>query len=223
MESENVKTGNMVQVWILNRNESPVESVKSGNDANVCFDCVHRGTDGFKDRSCYVNVAQGPSAVWRAYQKGKYRLLERAEYARVFGARAVRFGAYGEPVLIPVDILRAIAEVATGHTGYTHQWRRAEFQAYRALVMASCDTAADYTAAKQLGWRTFRVRTSADAPLLAREISCPASDEMDKRTQCVRCRLCNGAQPGDLRKDIVIIAHGIGARNFIKLEAIAAA
>lgn len=223
MESGNAKTGNMVQVWILNRTESPVDSVKHGTDANVCFDCVHRGSDGFKGRSCYVNVAQGPNAVWRAYRAGKYPFLKPGEYTRVFTGRAVRFGAYGEPVLIPLRIVRTISRVAVGHTGYTHQWRRAEYQAYRAFLMASCDSVEDYATAKFHGWRTFRVRATADSPVLVHEISCPASAEAGHRTQCVRCKLCDGSRRADARKDIVIIAHGIGARNFVRLESIATA
>jgi hypothetical protein len=43
LHSENRKTGDMVQVWVLVRNESPWDAVKSGTDASVCFDCPHRG------------------------------------------------------------------------------------------------------------------------------------------------------------------------------------
>jgi len=209
----------MIQVWILNRNESPTDAVRSGNDSVVCFDCQHRG-NGFKDRTCYVNVAQGPRSVWRSYRDGSYPMLDIAEYFHVFTGRAVRFGAYGEPVLIPLPIVRAIVRHASGHTGYSHRWRGAQYAEYRAYVMASCDSIADYHAAKQLGWRTFRVRTS-DAPLLAREISCPASDEAGKRTQCVRCKLCNGSTGStDARKDIVIVVHGAQRKNFVSLDAI---
>ena len=219
MESENSKTGNMIQVWVLNRGESPVESVKSGSDRNVCFDCPARGVQGFIDRYCYVNVAQGPNAVWRAYRAGSYSKLARAEYAAIFSGRAVRFGAYGDPVLIPLAIVRAIAAVANGHTGYTHQWRKPEYQAYRAFLMASCDSLGDYATAKRMGWRTFRVRTAGDA-VLAREIMCPASDEAGHRTQCIRCKLCSGSTARDARKDITIVVHGIGARNFVSVGAI---
>jgi hypothetical protein len=58
LNPENRKTGNMIQVWILCANESPVAAVKSGSDGIVCGDCKHRG-NGFSDRTCYVNVGQG--------------------------------------------------------------------------------------------------------------------------------------------------------------------
>src|SRR5262249_30762230 len=168
LHSENVKTGNMIQIWILNRAASPVESVRNGGDINVCFDCPHRGANGFQDRTCYVNVAQGPNAVWGSYRNGKYPYLPMQQYGRVFSGRSVRFGAYGEPILIPLAIVRAIVTVANGHTGYTHQWRKSEYRAYRRFIMASCDSTADYAAAKRQGWRTFRVRT-ANSALLPRE------------------------------------------------------
>jgi hypothetical protein len=220
MNSTNEKTGNMVQIWILNRSESPVDSVKSGSDETVCMDCVHRGTNGFSDRTCYVNVAQGPNAVWRAYRAGKYPVLAMADYSSVFSGRAVRFGAYGEPILIPLEMVAAIAQVSSGWTGYTHQWRKTEYQAYSAYVMASSDSPNDRVEAMARGWRTFRVRTAND-PLMKGEIICPASSEANKRTTCLDCKLCNGARnESDARKSIAIVVHGIGAKNFVKLTAI---
>src|SRR5262245_27962174 len=60
-KSKNVKTGNMVQTYILADNEEdPVQAVKSGADPAICGDCPHRG------RSCYVNVAQAPLSIYRA-------------------------------------------------------------------------------------------------------------------------------------------------------------
>ena len=96
LESENRKTGNRIQVWILPRHESPVDAVRNVHDAIVCFDCPHRG-NGFQDRSCYVNVGQGPRSVWRAYRDGKYPMLAISDYARVFAGRAVRSGHTANP------------------------------------------------------------------------------------------------------------------------------
>jgi hypothetical protein len=50
--------------------------------------------------------------------------------------------------------------------------------------------------------------------------SCPASDEMGKRTQCERCKLCSGsAGPNDPRKDIAILVHGAKAPKFRESDA----
>jgi hypothetical protein len=210
----------MVQVWILYRHESPLAAVLSGNDEVICFDCIHRGRNG-EERTCYVNVVKAPGGIWRAYTAGKYPYLPEERYGEVFGDRKVRFGAYGESVLIPIGMMRAITRVARGWTGYTHQWRKPEYQEYRAFVMASCDSPEDHDLANQLGWRKFRVRMKSQ-PVLPGEISCPASDESGHRTQCIRCCLCDGARANDTRKDITIIVHGSGAKNFVPLSAIAA-
>lgn len=137
----------------------------------------------------------------------------------MFCGRRVRFGAYGEPVLIPLNILSAISAVAEGHTGYTHQWRKAEYQGYSAFLMASCDNAADYTLARSMEWRTFRVRAEYQ-PLLGGEIMCPASPEGGHKSKCEKCLLCNGSRQNDGRKSIVIIVHGTGAKNFVAVDSI---
>jgi hypothetical protein len=83
---------------------------------------------------CYVNVPRAPLSIWKCYSRGRYARLENYE---VFRDRVVRFGAYGEPVTIPLDIVRNIVAVAAHHTGYTHQWRKAWAQGYREYFMAS--------------------------------------------------------------------------------------
>ena len=59
--SSNVKTGNMVQTYILVDNgRSPVDNARDLLDASICGDCKHRrGTGG----ACYVNLGQGARAV----------------------------------------------------------------------------------------------------------------------------------------------------------------
>ena len=57
LKTSNVKTGNMVQTWILRQDLNPVEASKIGADASVCGNCVHRH---FHDGPCYVNLGQAP-------------------------------------------------------------------------------------------------------------------------------------------------------------------
>lgn len=220
--SDNRKTGDMLQVWILAEGMSPVDLVRSGEDSLICGDCVHAGK--FDERACYVNVAQGPNSVWNAYQRGRYPFLPVSRYADVFNGRMVRFGAYGDPAFIPLDVLRWVAWHSDGWTGYTHQWRvRPDLRPY---LMASVDSKAEYWDAKWDGWRTFRVQQNGADWTTKNEILCPASDEMGRRTQCADCGLCNGVRyrPADPRKDIAIRAHGVGrkrieARGLIQIGA----
>ena len=58
--SANSKTGGMIQTWFLWKHSSPIDAIKSGDDAAICFDCPHRGDGTGKNRACYVNIGQAP-------------------------------------------------------------------------------------------------------------------------------------------------------------------
>lgn len=206
-KSGNPKTGNMIQVWILVRRMNPVRAVKLGKDSFNCFDCKLRGKRG-KGRTCYVRIITAPLGVWRAYKRGSYPFLGTDDYAQVFSGRKIRFGSYGDPVAVPLYLIREMAIASNGWTGYTHQWRNPEYLPYSAYIVASVDNETEYGAAKLAGWRTFRVRGES-APLLPREVSCPASAESGHKTTCEDCRLCSGTYLNDPRKDVSIIVHGM--------------
>jgi hypothetical protein len=60
--------------------------------------------------------------------------------------RFVRFGTYGEPSLLPIELTRTICAVAKNWTGYTHQYKqRAEFAPY---FMASTHSEAEEQSAR---------------------------------------------------------------------------
>lgn len=206
-KTDNVKTGDMVQVWILaDSGEKPTDAIKSDGDASVCGSCVHRGIGGGKGRSCYVNAGQGPNALYRSYLNHQYVDSTESSIQKRFRGRDVRIGAYGDPAAVPVDVWRRILRYSNGHTGYTHLWRSAENQEYRDILMASCDSVADRETAKSLGWRTFRIRLH-DGDVIPGEVICPASPEGQYRRTCDECQACNGSpRPG--KSDIVIIGHG---------------
>ena len=205
--SSNVKTGNMIQVWIIRSDMKPTDANHAGADASICGACPHRGVletvDGITrnvGRTCYVTVFQAPLSVYKTFAAGKYAA---SSDAGLFAGRNVRIGAYGDPAAVPFSVWQMFLPAADAITGYTHQWRNAiELKAW---CMASCDTVADHAAAKSDGWRTFRVRTLAD-PVLAREVICPASAEAGKRTTCALCRACGGAS-SKAKADIVIALH----------------
>lgn len=195
--SHNAKTGDMVQIWIIRKDIDPLDAVRTGKDKAICFDCPFRPALG---GDCYVNVAQAPKAIWKAYKRGNYPKL--TDYT-VFRERMVRFGAYGEPVLIPYETVATIASHSKGWTGYTHQWRKEVYQPYRRFFMASCNEA-DYATANAQGWRAFIVtdtvmRLDGSAP-------CPASKEAGKRVNCADCGACSGTF-GKGNRNINIAKH----------------
>ena len=206
LKSRNVKTGDMVQTFILRADMAPLRAIETGDDAAVCGDCPHRGT------TCYVDVGKSVQQVFGAWARGSYPLVSPTQGAKIVAGRAVRMGAYGDPAAIPARHWRALLKLASGHTGYSHQWRQAFAQGLRDMVMASADTASERDTARAMGWRTFRVRTEVEQ-LGAREIVCPASDEGGKKRQCIDCQACDGADRAG-KASVAIIVHGRMAKHF---------
>ena len=207
LHSENSKTGDMVQVFILRPDVHPLDAIASGDDRTICGDCPHRRrwSDELSRyvRSCYVYVGKSVGAVWRAFARGSYPEYDPTLHARYFRGRRIRWGAYGDPAILTESVVRDLTALADGHTGYTHQWRHSWAQWARGFFQASCDSFADYLAASDIGWRTFAVVPKGAASYSGK--LCPAT-AADSQAQCLTCRLCDGA-----KTDIYVEAHGLGA------------
>lgn len=213
LKSKNVKTGDMVQTYILRADMHPMDAIKSADDVSICGDCVHRGDD-MRKRTCYVDVGKSVSQIYKAFRRGSYPDMSRdlSHAAAQLKGRKVRLGAYGDPAMIPADTWYALLEHAADWTGYTHQWQQAFAMAHRELCMASADSIEDRDIARSMGWRTFRVIAINATPKLDREIYCPASPEGGNRRQCLTCQACDGAlRPESV--SIAIIAHGKAAAH----------
>ena len=222
--STNRKTGGMIQTYILRRDIDPVSAVRTGKDASVCGDCIHRGTtlnNKNSGRTCYVNVGQGALAVWKSYLAGGYPrwACVQRKHGEADG-RKVRLGTYGDPAAVPAYIWQTLLLFASGHTGYTHQWRNpalsvAQHQFLQHTCMASADSPEEAAFAQSMGWRTFRVgrwgETERDRVRLSESL-CPASAEAGKKLTCEECLACDGAGVGERgtrkRGSIFIPAHG---------------
>ena len=208
--SDNRKTGDMIQIWILCKAEDPVTAIRTGLDRIICGNCRHRGHEENGvfgvERTCYVNQGQAPLQIWNSWRAGNYPPLRSLEG---FVGRKVRFGAYGDPVHIPLPLALAIAGVSSGWTGYTHQWRKPSLQGWKQILMASVDTTAELVIARSLGWSTFRV--TSDSNHEATETLC-ASDR--DGTPCADCLACAGVRGG--LRSIHIPVHGKGAVHFMK-------
>jgi hypothetical protein len=213
-QSGNSKTGNMVQTYIIRRDMSPMEASKTGADYAICGACVHRGTATndpqrkiAERRSCYVNLGQGPTIVWKAFQRGHYpEVIGHKAIASIGRGRMVRLGTYGDPAAVPSYIWESLISEASGHTAYTHQSGVIGADARPDFMMISADNEAQARAAWANGQRTFRVIKSVDDIVQGAEISCPASKEAGQRTTCAKCGLCGGSSVK--AKSIAIVDHG---------------
>lgn len=212
--SGNVKTGGMVQTYIIRDDMRPRDAIMSGGDEAICGACPHRlQPDG--SRSCYVSLRTGLNVVGRLLHTYPEVSIDAA--AEACRGRAVRLGTYGDPAAVPLDVWRRLTAYARNWTGYTHQWRLRHVAAYQGLVMASCDSDDDRARAKLAGWRTFRVRrvtATGPEPMGTREIVCPASAEAGHKVTCEACGLCAGTSRA--AKDIAIIDHSTRARGALR-------
>ncbi len=198
--STNDKTGNMVQVYYLPVDQTPMQAIKSGLDTTVCGNCPLKPSN---DNLCYVRKFHGPSAVYRTFKAGRYPLIEdlsKADKAKVLSilkSKPIRLGAYGDP-LADVETSIYLAAINPQVLGYSHQWKEAEnYEWIQSFLMASVDTTADYEQAKKQGWRTYR--HTIDNLAFDNEIVCPHKTH---NIQCECCGLCSGTNSGS-DKDIV--------------------
>tara|TARA_Y100000034_G_C6889627_1_gene409032 strand:+ start:926 stop:1723 length:798 start_codon:yes stop_codon:yes gene_type:complete len=201
--SKNPKTGEMIQTWIIRKDMMPFEANQEGEDESVCGDCRHRllGT-------CYVTMYYGPHNIYRHYKRGVYAPAKPGMIS-LFAGRHVRFGSYGDPCAIPLQIWDSIADVAKGWTGYTHAWKQSRFSSWKKYCMASSDNIGEAQHAMKRGWKPFYVR-SEDEPLPDTFFECPASEAAGKRLTCDQCLVCKG---GEYRKGQgvpSIQSHGTG-------------
>jgi hypothetical protein len=150
--------------------------------------------------------------VYGAFKRGRYVDYNSIDHDQFIRGRKIRFGTYGEPVLIPLELVAHLASLSGGWTGYTHQWSNLRYAGYQRFLMASVHGLTGPWSrehAKSLGWRTFRTMRGGVPD--KSEILCPASAEAGKRLTCERCNLCDGAgrrAAGLQLVDVYIPGHG---------------
>lgn len=235
--SANVKTGRMLQLWILPLVSDPLASLRSGADASVCGMCPMRphfrcakcdrrkpltsrrrrrccGRYMRRVRPCYVDVSKAPQGIAKCLARGGYReVLELRAIAEVTAGSKVRLGAWGDPAALPYAVLVALVSRAIGHTGYTHRpLTSADTLTAATLCMVSADTLTGAEAAWERGLRTFRVGRPGERPVPGRETLCPAVRPGSSVT-CETCLRCDGAtRPG---RSVFVLGHGAGAGSIL--------
>ena len=170
----------------------------------VCFDCPFRAY-----LKCYTHKYQ-QYAGFVSMLKSIVREFTTLDYIPYVGnatekilcmakGRYIRFGTYGEPTLIPLDLVASMVNVSKSHTGYTHQWaKNLDFAKY---FMASTHNEAQAVIAQKMGFRSF---IATNKPVKT-AVTCPASKEAGFKSTCEKCGLCSGERKGT--KNIVILEH----------------
>jgi len=218
----NEKTGNMLQTYIIRPDVFPCEAIKKdcGKDYSTCHNCPHRHWG-----SCYVNVAQAPTSIFKTYHRDRYVDFDFEKHSQFFEGRKIRVGSYGDPGAVPISVWKDICNLTSGHTGYTELWNTDIVdQDLKNYCMASVVTIKDKQKANKIGWRTFRVRPydgeescvkdnncnlmAIESVLTDNEAKCPASKEAGVLTSCSKCGACMGIE-SKTKKNICITIHGL--------------
>jgi hypothetical protein len=204
--TSNTKTGALIQNYII-----PAEWIESDakistlSDKAVCFDCPHSKEI---NKTCYVRKGQsemGLASKVRSLRKlGLDNIPElspamEADLLQAIEGKGVRFGSYGEPILLGEALIGKISKRAKFWTGYTHQWHKNNWA--KNYFMASVETETISNLAQKSGFRTFFVGETTDKNY----VTCPASKEAGQKTTCDNCKLCMGTQ--SKAKSVTILPH----------------
>ena len=202
----NTKTGKVLQTYIMRSDISPLEASKTGQDFSICGDCKFRGEvtsdpkrKQAKNRTCYVNLGQGPTIVYKSFIRGVYPMAnDHTSRVELGKNRVVRLGTYGDPAAVPSHIWDELLSECISHLAYSHQ------SGFRPdITMQSADTLEQAQAHWAKRARTFRVIDSLADIDKANEILCPASKEAGRRVQCVKCQLCSGLTSNSKKSQVL--------------------
>jgi len=175
-------------------------------DGTNCMDCPYSGNQG--KGGCYThkfNQYVGFLSMLRSIKFSELTPLDADKFLDIVAMckdTYVRFGTYGEPVLLPISLVRAMAYASKSWTGYTHQWQKNLARGYDQWFMASTHSQDASNMARVWNFRSFiSSKTGYEYA-----VTCPASAEAGFRSNCASCGLCSGTL-GKGSKDIKILEH----------------
>lgn len=220
----NKKTGNVVQLAFLDASIAPKRDLEHARkiDSYVSSHGCDSGCTAF--RGCYVSAFAfhigSIDRIWHDWKSGSIPTLSPRDQKIILFGRTVRFGEYGDPASVRVDVIERIAGLCSGHLGYTHRWRSCD-PGFARYCMASVESTTDYVHAMARGYRPFLVVPAGTARAdIRKDITAgtptPCVHDIDG-TQCDACPTpCNGTTWTSRKAGIYVIAHGRNAKSLTR-------
>jgi hypothetical protein len=173
------------------------------DDKDVCFNCpfsynqnngrsggcyTHKGllSFGLKSKMNRLNKLLLAGKI----QKGYFGIFEKIyKYSQKYPIKFARFGTYGEPTLLPIELMQSLSTLVKKYSGYTHQWDKVN-KDYSKFLMSSVHNIFEVNIAKSLGYRSFLVGNNKPDNF----VLCPSSSTIakDNKVSCSNCGLCSG-------------------------------
>ena len=193
IDSTNTKTGAMIQVYILPKNNTPYE-VYTESKPTVCGSCKYLGG------GCYVRW----SNLGNIQKSGNRNFADLDLGQNLCAGLRVRVGAAGDPAAVPLWVWEHLLQDADGFTGYTHAWR--DYPEYKKFFVASTDSKQETDEALEQGWSPFYVVEDwEEAPQESFQCLSSKQKNMFQNYTCIECMKCHG---GKTPKVIVEKLHG---------------
>jgi hypothetical protein len=175
-------------------------------DGSNCLDCPYSLGSG--KGGCYTHKFTqyiGFLSMLRSIKKEDISELTTEKFKTILDMSHntfVRFGSYGEPSLLPIELVQSMSLLSKNWTGYTHQYKKEWAKDFNSFFMASTHNQIEADYAKSLNFRSF-IATNEGNEVAT---NCPASAEMNYISNCAKCGLCSGNN-GKGTKDIKILEH----------------
>tara|TARA_S200002703_G_C3762982_1_gene234887 strand:- start:247 stop:969 length:723 start_codon:yes stop_codon:yes gene_type:complete len=214
--SQNSKIGEGFVIQTTHLGVEQIEKIDLTLDNASCLDCPlsHRANGG-----CYThkgNQRNGLYSMLKSKNKLNIPTFDQSQFDLFLNSvkkvDLVRFGTYGEPVLLPENIGDALISksVDKKYTAYTHQWRKGNSH----FAMASVHSIKQAKEAIEMGYRCFLTMPKkkynsldvVDLLWIKRNlIGCPAAKESKYDKTCIECGLCNGINGN--KNGVFILMH----------------
>lgn len=205
----------IIQTYTFSREQYRLANLPTGSitmdqffaaDGPNCMDCPFSANQNKgKAGKCYTHKYMqysGFLSTLRSIKPEQLTPLTEEKHQLILNMTSglyCRFGMYGEPSLLPFDLVTDMAAVAVNPTGYTHQSTKPWAQKFAKVFRASTHGKG------QAGWVSFSVVNSIDEHPDA--ILCPASKEGGEKSHCAKCGLCSGTDGKGKKVDVKIVMH----------------
>lgn len=160
------------------------------NDSKNCLGCPLSFQNG--NRKCYTHKGLQWMGIrsmlkrlgkMKLYNFNAYKFKAFIQAADYFEVELVRFGVYGEPVLMNIEVFKELRMIAPS-VGYTHQWKK--YPEFSGLLQASTHNEIEVIQANNEGWTVYNIGNIEGL------VNCPASKESTKKSSCLKCKMCSG-------------------------------